>query len=141
MKNLTQHTYFTWSNLLMLISFVGNVSLYVMLLRTEVRKNFHNLLMLLNTFEMVSKKDGPSLESSPNSNVTLRWQYTTSRPWKPGTLGPPPSSLLLLWYMYIYIPMLSRARLFLCSFSSLLLLTPSSSSFLIPNSSGGVVRL
>ena len=35
---------------------LGNVSLYVMLLRTEVRKNFHNLLMLLNTFEIVSKK-------------------------------------------------------------------------------------
>ena len=32
----------------------GNVSLYVMLIRTEVRKNFHNLLILLNTFEIVS---------------------------------------------------------------------------------------
>ena len=38
------------------ILILGNVSLYVMLLRTEVRKNFHNLLMLLNTFEIVSKK-------------------------------------------------------------------------------------
>ena len=30
-----------------------NISLYVLLLKNEVRKTFHNLLLLLNTFEMV----------------------------------------------------------------------------------------
>ena len=33
---------------------LGNICLYVVLLKTQVRKTFHNLLLLLNTFEIVS---------------------------------------------------------------------------------------
>ena len=127
MKNLTQHTYFTWSNLLMLISFVGNVSLYVMLLRTEVRKNFHNLLMLLNTFEMVSKK----VIIYQQTRLTFlrvmpqfRWDPEMTihhlKTLEASNLGilPPPTITC--------IPMSSGARPFLCPF---LLITPSNSFF------------
>ena len=33
---------------------LGNICLYVVLLKTQVRKTFHNLLLLLSTFEIVS---------------------------------------------------------------------------------------
>ena len=38
----------------LLLSLAGNVCLYVMLSKTVVRKTFHNLLLLLNTFELVT---------------------------------------------------------------------------------------
>ena len=91
---------------------LGNVSLYVMLLRTEVRKNFHNLLMLLNTFEIVSKKIVNLYKTRWTFfRVKLVFEYDLEIcwslcPWDPWTFGlldlfPPPllphtSSYLLL---------------------------------------------
>ena len=125
MKNLTQHTYFTWSNLLMLISFVGNVSLYVMLLRTEVRKNFHNLLMFLNTFEMVSKKVIMYQQTRLTFHSVkpqFRWDPEMTihhlKTLEASNLGILPCPTITC------IPMLSEAR-------PSLLITPSNSFFLI----------
>jgi len=63
-----------------IVSFLGvtgNICLYVILLRTEVRKNFHNLLLLLNTFEIVREREVQDVCGFPPD--TRDWMFISRR--------------------------------------------------------------